>query len=96
MATVTMQVSTNVGEIVSDPSILGGEPTIAGTRVSVRAVVLMYRMHGDDLSRTQRSLPTLTEKEIHLALGYYERHRREILGYMRKNGVDEDFLRREA
>ncbi len=96
MATVTMHVSANVGEIISDPSILGGEPTIAGTRVPVRAVVLMYRMHRGDLSRTQRSLPTLTEKDIHLALDYYERHRREILGYMRKNGVDEEFLRREA
>lgn len=96
MATVTTHASTKVSEIVSDPSILGGEPTIAGTRVPVRAVVLMYRMHGDDLSRTQRSLPTLTEKDIHLALDYYERHRREILDYMRKNGVDEEFIRREA
>jgi len=96
MATATTHVSTNVNEIVSDPTILGGEPTIAGTRVPVRAVVLMYRMHGGDLVRTQRSLPTLTERDIHLALDYYQRHRREILNYMRKNGVDEDFLRREA
>ena len=96
MATVITHVSTNIREIVSDPSILGGEPVIAGTRVPVRAVVLIYRMHGDDLSRTQHSLPTLTAQDIRLALDYYERHRREILGYMRKNGVDEEFLRREA
>ncbi|MGI8857362.1 MAG: DUF433 domain-containing protein [Thermomicrobiales bacterium] len=80
---------------VSDPLILGGEPTIAGTRLPVRAVVLMDRMHGGDLSRVQRSLPTLTAKDIRLALDYYERHRREILDFMRKNGVDEDLLRRE-
>ncbi|MCA1667297.1 MAG: DUF433 domain-containing protein [Thermomicrobia bacterium] len=96
MATATTHAVPNVREIVSDPSILGGEPTIAGTRVPVRAVVLIYRMHGDNLSRTRRSLPTLTEGEIYLALDYYERHRREIFTYMRKNGVDEEFLRREA
>lgn len=96
MATVTAHEASTVEEIVSDPSILGGEPTIAGTRVPVRAIVLMYRMHGGDLSRTQRSLPTLTVRDIHAALEYYERHRREILDYMRKNGVDEEFLRQEA
>jgi uncharacterized protein (DUF433 family) len=96
MATVTTHAASTVSEIVSDPSILGGEPVIAGTRVPVRAVVLMYRMHGGDLSRTQQSLPTLTVQSIQLALDYYERHRREILNYMRKNGVDEEFIRREA
>lgn len=95
-ATATTHAVPKIREIVSDPAILGGEPTIAGTRVPVRAVVLIYRMHGGDLSRTQRSLPTLTEEEIHLALDYYERYRREILTYMRKNGVDEEFLRQEA
>jgi uncharacterized protein (DUF433 family) len=96
MATATTHATSTVSEIVSDPSILGGEPVIAGTRVPVRAVVLLYRMHGGDLSRVQRSLPTLTVQGIQLALDYYEQHRREILGYMRKNGVDEEFLRQEA
>jgi uncharacterized protein (DUF433 family) len=96
MATVTTHAASTVAEIVSDPAILGGEPVIAGTRVPVRAVVLMYRMHGGDLSLVQRSLPTLTVQGIRLALDYYEQHRREILNHMRKNGVDEEFLRQEA
>lgn len=92
MATVTMHTTPHFSEIVSDPSALSDEPTIAGIRVPVCAVVLMYRMHGDDLSCVRQSLSTLTEPDIYRALGHYERRRREILGYMRKNCVDENFI----
>src|SRR3569832_2481540 len=33
--------------IVRNPRILGGEPTVAGTRVSVRIIVVTYRQDGE-------------------------------------------------
>lgn len=78
--------------IVRDPNILDGEPTVAGTRVPVRSVVLMQRIYEDN-KRVQRALPSLTEADIMAALQYFRDHQAEIDGYIHANEVDEELLR---
>lgn len=75
--------------IVSQPDVLSGEPTIAGTRVSVRTVVLMKYAYGD-VASVQRELPTLSVEDIESALRYYHEHRDEINAYIAANTEGED------
>lgn len=77
--------------IVHDPNILNGEPTVAGTRIPVRSVVLMQRIYGD-VARIRHALPSLTAGDIAGALQYFREHREEIDGYIRANEVDEELL----
>lgn len=77
--------------IVQRADILGGEPIIAGTRVSVRTVVLMHRLYKDVVG-VQRALPHLSQADIEEALRYYKSNRAEIERYIAQNDVDEDLL----
>lgn len=79
--------------ITRNPSVLHGEPTLAGTRVPVRAVVLMHRTYDQDLDLVCEALPTLTRADTEAALQFYREHRDEIDTYIRQNDVDEDLLR---
>ncbi len=96
MATTSIDRITTGHEIVHDPAVLGGEATIAGTRVPVQAIVLMHLLHGGDTARILRSLPTITAADIARALAYFASHRTEIIRAMRANGVDEEAIRRLA
>lgn len=63
--------------IVCDPEIVGGSPTIRGTRVPVRAVACLWRATGDrDL--IVRNYPRLSRDDVDAALRYYAEHRVEI------------------
>lgn len=64
-------------EIVTDPSVLAGEPRVAGTRVSVQAVVVLAQSYRD-LEQVYRALPTLPPGGVEVALAYYDDHREEI------------------
>lgn len=63
--------------IVRDPLICGGEPTIEGTRVPVRSIVIQWQ-HGKDLERVRRAYPRLDVPTIRDALSFYEQNRAEI------------------
>lgn len=82
---------TTFARIVRNPAILDGEPIVAGTRVAVRAVVLMHRLY-KDVPGVQQALPHLSRADIEEALDYYKSHRAEIDGYIAQNDVDEDLL----
>ena len=62
--------------VVRNPNILGGEPTIAGTRVPVRSVVINYQ-EDQDVSAVCRAL-ALDPDAVRQALAFYERNREEI------------------
>ncbi len=76
--------------IVRNPRILFGEPTIEGTRISVRTVVLLNYACGGDVQWVQRELPTLTVADIEIALRYYPEHRDEINTYIAANVEGEE------
>ena len=63
--------------IVRDPDVVGGAPTIAGTRVPVRAVAALWRATGDR-ALIRRNYPRLSEDDVETAIGYHEAHRAEI------------------
>jgi uncharacterized protein (DUF433 family) len=63
--------------IVRDARILGGAPTIRGTRVPVRAIAFLWRATGDR-ARIHHDYPSLSAPDIDEAIRYYEAHRAEI------------------
>ena len=75
--------------IVRNPRILFGEPTVEGTRISVRTIVLARYMFGS-AERVQEQLPTLRIPDIEAALDYYQDHRDEINAHIAENNEDED------
>ena len=65
------------GRIVRDPDIVGGAPTIKGTRVPVRAVACLWGATGDR-ALIRRNYPRLSEDDVEAAIRYYEEHRAAI------------------
>lgn len=63
--------------IVRIPGVCGGEPTIEGTRVPVRSIVIQWRYY-QDLDRVREAFPRVNVPTIQKALRYYEKHRAEI------------------
>ena len=68
---------TTFPHIVRVPGVVGGEPVIGGTRVSVAAIVQYYRMY-QDIDRILEAIPHLNRTAIEEALAFYEAHRGEI------------------
>jgi len=70
--------------IVCDPSILEGEPTVGGTRIPVRSIVLVARELGG-VDGARRAYPQLDVRAVQDALAYYEAHRPEVDRYIEEN-----------
>ena len=67
----TQNVSTaRTSHLVRDPRILGGEPTLAGTRTSVRSIILAAREQGS-AAGVLAWYPHLRAEEVAEALAYY-------------------------
>ena len=75
---------TTFPRIVRNPEILSGEPTIRGTRISVRIIVLNYRCYRSIVPLLE-AFPHLTADDIREALAYYEANRHEIERYIAEN-----------
>ena len=74
--------------IVCDPAVLGGEPTVQGTRISVRSVVLAAQEYGG-VEGARRAYPQLERQVIQQALRYYQAHRAEIERYIEANATED-------
>ena len=72
--------------IVRDQNILGGEPTVAGTRVPVRSIVIGLGRYGGDLARVSQAY-RLDHETVREAVGYYHEHREEIDDLIRDNEI---------
>lgn len=66
------------------PGVVGGEPVIVDTRVSVRAIVEYDRLY-NDVKRTLQAVPHITPEQIQQALEYYAAHTAEIDEYIAEN-----------
>ena len=55
--------------IVTDPQILSGKPSIAGTRIPVSLIVNLLD-HGYDVARVIQAYPILTERDVRAAVEY--------------------------
>jgi uncharacterized protein (DUF433 family) len=70
--------------IVRNPDMLGGEPRVAGSRISVRVIVQTAR-YARDKAELYGAHPTITPAAIEEALAYYETHREEIDHAIKEN-----------
>lgn len=70
------------------PGVVGGEPVIKGTRISVRDVVEMWKL-GWSIKRILKSYPHIRLAQVCDALGYYDDHREEIHDYIKENELIE-------
>lgn len=77
--------------VVTDDSILSGEPIIRGTRTPVRAVVEMWRL-GDSPETIAAGLPHLTLAQIFDALSYYSDHQDEINRHIERNRIPDSLI----
>ena len=65
--------------IVRDPEILGGDPSIAGTRVGVYHVVSYLRLYDGSLERVRaEALEHLSMEQLQAAVAWYYEHQGEI------------------
>ncbi len=55
--------------IVSDPDIMMGKPTVAGTRITVEQV-LEKLASGETIEQILKAHPRLTEEAIYAAIGF--------------------------
>lgn len=72
--------------IVTKPNICGGIPHIEGTRITVKRIILWYKM-GINPETIKEEIPHLSLAQIHAALAYY---------YANKKEIDADIQREEA
>jgi uncharacterized protein (DUF433 family) len=72
------------GHIVRNPGVLGGEPIVRGTRISVRSVVLASREYATPDGVLQ-AYPQLTLADVRGALAFYDAHRAEIDRHIQSN-----------
>jgi uncharacterized protein (DUF433 family) len=84
-----MTTSTEHLYIVTDDSILSGEPIIKGTRTPVRAIVEIYRL-GIVPEEIPNRLPHLTLAQVFDALSYYSDHQEEINAYLERNRIPDE------
>ncbi len=82
-ARVTTRRRTRFPNIVRDPWIVGGEPTIRGTRIPVRSVVLIHNENGFEY--TCEAFPSASPEQLQEALEFYREHREEIDRYIGEN-----------
>ncbi|MBL8132467.1 MAG: DUF433 domain-containing protein [Anaerolineae bacterium] len=77
-----MTIALVIDEIVSDPAIRGGRPTLRGTTLRVIDVVTWYRSGDFDSAEELAASIGLTAGQVHAALAYYYLHQPEVEGQM--------------
>ena len=77
--------------VTRNPEILSGEPIITGTRISVRAIVGLWRL-GIRPEEIPLQYPQLTLAQVFDALSFYLDNQAEINEYIERNHVPEHLI----
>jgi uncharacterized protein (DUF433 family) len=80
--------------VVSNPALRGGEPVLAGTSTTVRAVVELWNQ-GVAIEQITTRLPHLGLDRVLEAIYYYLHHREEIDRYIAANRIPDDWAGRK-
>ena len=73
-----MSTATDIGTLITySPDIDNGRPIVAGTRTSVRRVVVLYKQ-GASAEEIARRMSHLSLAQVYAALAYYHVNREEI------------------
>jgi len=86
-----MTASVQYRYIGSVPGVLGGEPVIKGTRISVRTIVLTWR-RGVPPEEIPGHFPHITLAQVFEALSYYSDNQDEINEYIELNHVPKELI----
>lgn len=82
----------SINEIVSDPTIRGGRPVIAGTGITVMTIVLAHttgdRLPAEVIAEHYR----LTLGQVYAALSYYHLHQAELDAQLEREMAETDEL----
>jgi uncharacterized protein (DUF433 family) len=81
--------STVTDHIDSRPTVCGGRPCIAGTRIRVQDIYTWHEHEGFSPDEIVTKFPQLTLADVYAALSYYWDHRDEIQRQMKE---DRDFI----
>jgi uncharacterized protein (DUF433 family) len=82
--------SSSAEPIVSDPAIHGGEPIVAGTSTSVRAIAELWNQ-GMAAEEIPLHLTHLKLAQVFAALYYYLAHQQEVDQYIAANQIPEEW-----
>jgi len=77
--------------VTRNAQILSGEPIIAGTRTSVRAIVGLWRL-GIMPEEILNHLPHLSLAQVFDALSFYLDHQAEVNEYIERNQVPNELV----
>lgn len=77
--------------IVTDESLLNGEPIIRGTKTPVRAIVELWRL-GIQPEEIPTHLPHIALAQVFDALRYYAENQLQINHYIEINRVPEELI----
>lgn len=78
-----------LGRITTNPSVCGGKPCVAGSRIRVQDVYVWHEMQGLSADEIVSRFPQLTMADVYAALSYYGDHRDEI---QRQMAADHEFV----
>jgi uncharacterized protein (DUF433 family) len=65
-------------QIERNPERCGGDPTLAGTRMTVHDIVADVQVHGGDMQRVAEEFPDLTVEIVEAVMAWYREHKDEI------------------
>jgi uncharacterized protein (DUF433 family) len=80
--------------IIRDPRVVGGEPIVKGTRVSLRTV-LASLAEGANIAEILEDFPTLTEADVRAAIAFAATSAQEDLPVAELPSTGEHQARRE-
>jgi uncharacterized protein (DUF433 family) len=72
-----MNIQTEHPHIVRNPQVCGGAPAIAGTRITVLQIAIMWK-GGDSVDEILQAFPHLQASQVHDAISYYLDHQRDM------------------
>lgn len=87
--------NTDIGSLITcTPSVVGGRPCIAGTRVPVRSVAICYKQ-GYLPEEIVEKYERLTLAQVYAALAYYHANQAEIEADIAQEEAEYDRLAQE-
>jgi len=85
---MTTEIKTEHPHVVRVPGVCGGDPIVAGTRISVVFIVRRLAA-GDTPEEILQSFPHLSPAALYDAISYYHDHKDEIDGIIASNTPEE-------
>lgn len=71
--------------VTSTPGVCGGKPCLAGHRIRILDIYVMYDLQGHTPEEILEAYPTLTLEKVQAGINYYLQHKTEV-----KQAFDED------